>query len=355
MRQWHPLFAYFLRLILEGSYEVLTNLAVGDVPREADVVVVKRAALRGPQFRRLWKWLTTWNILEFKGPTVRSRASHLDLLLELGLGVARRLNEERAKDKLRPLPSQQISWWYVSRKLSRSLLAKWVQRVGRLTEVEAGLWHGAVCGYPLYLVSSIETPLDEESLPLHLLAAKKAQEETALAQYVLGHPDVYRQYAPWMFALHTRVWEKEKTVRGNVISVVDDHLEIDWKPVVEEFGLDLLIRQVGLDKFIEEAGLAKVIEEAGLAKVIEEVGLAKVIEEVGLAKVIEEVGLAKVIEEVGLAKVIEEVGLAKVIEEVGLAKVIEEVGLARVIDEVGVDKLLDSLSPQQLAKLRSRL
>jgi hypothetical protein len=325
MRQWHPLFVYFLRLILEGSYEVLTNFAVGDVPREADVVVVKRAALRGPQFRRLWKWLTSWNVLEFKGPTVQPRLFHLDLLLELGLGVARRLNEQRAKDKLRPLPSAQISWWYVVRKLPRSLLGKWEGRAGRLTEVEPGLWRGAVCGYPLYLVSSIETPLEEESLPLHLLAAKRAQEESVLARYVLGHAEVYCQYAPWMFALHTRAWKKEKTVTGHVI---DDSLEIDWRAMVEEFGLDLLIRQVGLDKFIEEAGLARVIEE---------------------------VGLAKVIEEVGLAKVIEEVGLAKVVEEVGIAKVIEAVGPAKVIEAVGIDKLLDSLSPQQLAELGKRL
>jgi len=307
MRQWHPLFAYFLRLVLEGRYEVLTNVPVGDVPREADVVVLKRSALRGPQFHHLWKWLTKWNILEFKGPTVRPSEAHLDLLLELGLGVARRLNGQRVRDKLRPLAPRQVSWWYVVRELPSGVLARWEQRVGRLSEVEAGLWRGEVCGYPLYLVSSIRTPLDEESLPLHLLGARRPHEEAALAKYVLRHADAYCHYAPWMFALHTRVWRRERIVTG---SVIDDNLEIDWTPVVEEFGLDLLIRQIGL---------------------------------------------ARVIEETGLMRVIEEVGLAKVIEEVGLAKVIEEVGLAKVIEEVGVDKLLDCLTPEQLAKLRSRL
>ncbi|NLF72936.1 MAG: hypothetical protein GX575_28200 [Candidatus Anammoximicrobium sp.] len=289
MRQWHPLFAYFLRQVLEGRYEVLTNLAVGDVPREADVVVLKRSALRGPQFRHLWKWLTHWNILEFKGPTVRPRESHLDLLLELGLGVARRLNEQRVRDKLRPLAPRQISWWYVVRELPRSMRTKWEQRVGRLSQLENGLWRGVVVGYPLYLLSSIETSLDDESLPLHLLGARRPQEEAALAQYVLRHADVFCHYAPWMFALHTRAWKKEQAVIGKVI---DDNLEIDWTPVVEEFGLDLLIRQVGL---------------------------------------------------------------ARVVEEVGLARVVEEVGLARVIEEVGVDKLLDSLTPDQLARLKARL
>lgn len=40
MTQWHPIFAKLLRPLLEGYYDVQTNVAVGDVPREADVVLV---------------------------------------------------------------------------------------------------------------------------------------------------------------------------------------------------------------------------------------------------------------------------------------------------------------------------
>ena len=53
-------------------------------------------------------------------------------------------------------------------------------------------------------------PVDAESLPLHLLGARRPEEETALAQYVLRHADAYCQYAPWMFALHTRVWRRSR-------------------------------------------------------------------------------------------------------------------------------------------------
>jgi hypothetical protein len=267
MRQYHPLFAHFLRKSLGEHYEVLTSFAVGELPRQADVVVLRRTALRGPQFRHLWRWLTTWNVLEFKAPTVSPRESHLDLLLELGLGVARRLNEQRAHDKLRPLSYQQISWWYVVRKLSDRLREKWEQRLGGLEEVERGVWRSAVGGYPLYLVS-------------------------------------------------TKVWKKERAMAGKMI---DDNLEIDWKLMAEEFGLDGMIRQIGLGNLIEEAGVATVIEE------------------------------------VGLARVVEEVGLGRVVDEVGLGRVVEEVGLARVVEEVGIDKLLVGLSPEQRAQLRQRL
>jgi hypothetical protein len=76
-----------------------------------------------------------------------------------------------------------------------------------MREVEAGVWRGTVCGYPLYLVSSVDT--------------------------------------------------------------IDENLEINWAPVVKEFGLALLIRQVGLNAFIDEVGLAKVIDAVGLDRLVD--------------------------------------------------------------------------------------
>jgi hypothetical protein len=103
MKQWHPLFAQLLRPLLQGYYEVQTDVPVGDLPRQADLVVLRRTSRQPPAFRGLWKGLTTWNVLEFKGPSVSARLGHLSLLTELGLGIERRLNEECARKKRRPL------------------------------------------------------------------------------------------------------------------------------------------------------------------------------------------------------------------------------------------------------------
>jgi|GEM_PF-3008206 len=67
--QWHPLFANLLRPVVEDYYDVQTNMAVGDMPREADLVLLRRTHEGTLPFQGLWKHLTTWNILEFKGPT----------------------------------------------------------------------------------------------------------------------------------------------------------------------------------------------------------------------------------------------------------------------------------------------
>jgi hypothetical protein len=97
MKQWHPIFAKVLRPAVEVYYEVQTNLPVGDAPREADFVLLRRTAQAPPPIRGLWRHLTPWSILEFKGLTVSPRRADVDLLIELGLGIDRRLQEERAR------------------------------------------------------------------------------------------------------------------------------------------------------------------------------------------------------------------------------------------------------------------
>jgi hypothetical protein len=111
MTQWHPVFAQLLRPAVEAYYEVQAPVALGDAPREADFVLLRRTAAGTPPFRGLWRHLTTWNILEFKGPTVSPRWEDVELLVELGLGIDRRLRTERAGQG-RPLPAEEVSFWY---------------------------------------------------------------------------------------------------------------------------------------------------------------------------------------------------------------------------------------------------
>jgi hypothetical protein len=69
MTQWHPIFARLLRPAVESHYQVETTMPVGDAPREADFVLLRRTGHGALPFRGLWRHLTAWNILEFKGPT----------------------------------------------------------------------------------------------------------------------------------------------------------------------------------------------------------------------------------------------------------------------------------------------
>ena len=54
MTQWHPIFSYQLGSALHEYYDVQTNVPVGDLPREADIIVLRRASSGKPPFRSLW-------------------------------------------------------------------------------------------------------------------------------------------------------------------------------------------------------------------------------------------------------------------------------------------------------------
>src|SRR4051794_300932 len=97
--QWHPLFMHLLRPLVEGHYEIRTGQSVGDIPRTADVVLLRRTSAASSPFRSLWTRLTTWSLLEYKGPTVSTRFDELHDLIELGLGISRRLNELQKKEE----------------------------------------------------------------------------------------------------------------------------------------------------------------------------------------------------------------------------------------------------------------
>lgn len=57
--QWHPVFVDLLRPLVEQHYEFRTGQTVGDMPRSADVVVLRRTSAGPLPYQGLWRWLTT--------------------------------------------------------------------------------------------------------------------------------------------------------------------------------------------------------------------------------------------------------------------------------------------------------
>src|SRR5262249_44194496 len=123
MRHWHPLFAQLLRPLLQDYYEIRTNLPVGDLPREADVVLLRLTAATPPPFHGLWRPLPPWNLLEYKGPSDDPALRDLDLLVELGLGIDRRLNEGHVREGHAVRARADVSFWYIANHLGRRFVA----------------------------------------------------------------------------------------------------------------------------------------------------------------------------------------------------------------------------------------
>jgi len=180
--QWHPLFAELLRPLLEGHYEVQTNVPVGDAPRSADIVLVQRVTNSPLPFKGIWRWLSPWNVLEYKGPSVAARAADLDLLIELGLGIHRRLESEGHKIGNPIIRRADVSFWYLANQMGRKFLAQAADLLGPLEILEQGVRRVRHMGRVVYLIACREVALDRDSIPLHLLVRESTERTRLLAQ-----------------------------------------------------------------------------------------------------------------------------------------------------------------------------
>ncbi len=251
MTQWHPIFDHLLRTVLRDYYEVETNVPVGDLPREADIVLVRRASSARPPFRTLWKHLTRWNVLEFKGRYESARVKDVDLLVEVGLGIDRRLQEKEPNSRFR---RADVSFWYLANYLGKRFLHDVIELTGELETVSAGLWRGHVVGRPIWLVSNRSVPIDAESASLRMVSEQTVEQTLELARLVAASAATWQIYAPLLVTLYPEVW-KEINIMGA-------------KHGRDELNLNLILKNVS-----KAASPKQLAESEGLRDVIEKIGL----------------------------------------------------------------------------------
>ena len=262
--QWHPLLGRLLRHRVEGYYELLTGVPVGDLPRQADIVLLRRTASAPLPFRGLWRHLTAWNVLEYKGPTVTARRQHLPLLVEVGLGISRRLNAQSVKQGLLPTPEEEVSFWYLANRLGPSFLRAAASWLGRLEVLENGVWTSSVLGHPCFLVSTAKLAVDKDSLPLHVLGVEPLEQQVAVGQFVMEAVDRFDTYGTTFAALHPAAWKEviamAKTRQGGP--------DFDLSVFVETMGWEKVIKSLGKKELIENLGKKELIKQLGIDDIL---------------------------------------------------------------------------------------
>jgi len=266
--QWHPIFAHLLRPLVEGHYEIRTGQTVGDVPRSSDVVLLRKASAGLPPFQGLWSHLTPWNVLEYKGPTVSARFDELHDLIELGLGIHRRLNEFQQKERRRGDPEGQaahpdmdypdVSFWYLVNHIGARFLAEAPRHLPGLRQVTAGLWQASVFSHPLFLVSTQELEVERDSLPLHLLAGITDAAKGAVKAVLQAEPALWPNYGPWLFIHEPALWREI----SQMATQQQGQLPLDFRPLA-----DYLKETGGLKRFLEDVGVKEAVEAVGLEQV----------------------------------------------------------------------------------------
>jgi hypothetical protein len=110
------------------------------------------------------------------------------------------------------------------------------------------------------LVSAIDLPVEEESLPLHVIGKEPPATERAVARLVVERPELQTRYGGWLATLHPAAWEEvEITARAAGRAPM-----IDLRPVIEKLGLAEVIRQAGVERVIEHIPKKELVKQTGI-------------------------------------------------------------------------------------------
>jgi hypothetical protein len=149
-----------------------------------------------------------------------------------------------------------VSWWYLANHVGRRFRGEAEQLLGRLEEVDAGLWRGWAFGHPLLIVSRDTLAVERESVPLHLVTQETAERSRALAAEVVREPGFWHTYGAYLGELHLEALKE--VLRMN--PVLGKEPLSDILPLIEVLGLQRVIDQIGAQRVIDQIGAQRVID-----------------------------------------------------------------------------------------------
>lgn len=128
-----------------------------------------------------------------------------------------------------------------------------------------------VLGRRVFLVSSIDLPIEADSLPLHVVGHEPFATEQAVAQLVAERRDLQPLYGGWLASLHPEAWKEIEAMVRRTGKGLDFNLEA----AIDAMGVDRIIKTVGLKRVIELLGPERVVDEIGLDQFLARLSPAK--------------------------------------------------------------------------------
>jgi hypothetical protein len=206
------------------------------------------------------------------------------LLVEVGLGIDRRLNEARVREGQAMLRRDEVSFWYIANHLGRRFRAEAERLFGGIAPVMDGLWRWTVLDHPVFLMSSDGVAVEPETVPVHLLYQEPEAVKLQLTEVVLSRPGWWDVYGPYLLLLHPYLLQEIERMATR--SGIEPNLSL--KPLIDYLGWARVAEQMDLLRVIDMVGLKRVVDEVGLKRVVDEVGLKRVVDEAGPQRVLEE-------------------------------------------------------------------
>jgi hypothetical protein len=107
-------------------------------------------------------------------------------------------------------------------------------------------------------------PVEEDSLPLHVVGIEPATVERQVAKLVVEQPELLARYGGFLAGLHSKVWKEFEAMARTA----KRELKFDLRPAIESLGLRTVLEQVGVDRVIEALGKKEVIRRIGVDDIL---------------------------------------------------------------------------------------
>ncbi len=181
-------------------------------------------------------------------------------LIELGLGIHRRLNELQAKARLPAVEYVEMSFWYLVKHIGRRFRTQLQQHIPDAQPLTRGIWQGHMFSHPVLLVSVRELQVERDSMPLHLLAGVPDTAKGVIAEALKAEPALWSYYGAWIHLKEPEIWKeitqmsaKKKLPAVDYVPLIEYMEETnDVKRFMEALGAERTLAAFGAEKFLEQ-------------------------------------------------------------------------------------------------------
>jgi hypothetical protein len=254
---WHPFLVQMLRLRYSDRLIIRDKLPLGDLPLEADLLLVRRdpaVVLPYPL-----QFLGRQTLVEYKSPDDTADQAALEQLEIYGMLHCRREGLPRRGE---------LTLWLMASQIAANVSQPGRTELVGLHAVGPGVSQGMLDGFPTYLIDLQGVPFTPDTIPLHMVAT--GRQERALVEYIIEHYQHHPAELDLMQHLHMVAFMEVLMLHGLTL---------------EQIGIDedALVKLIGLSKhpakylkYLDRKQLAKGLDTEELAKgLIEQLGPEK--------------------------------------------------------------------------------
>jgi len=240
---WHPFLAQMLRLSYADRLIIQEQLSLGDLPLEADLLLIRRDPALALPFPL--GFLGQRTLVEFKSPDDTADQAALEQLEIYGMLYLRRERLQQRTD---------LTLWLMASRFASNVSQPGRAELVGLRQVGPGVRHGTLDGFPTVLVSLRDVPFSPDTIALHMVG--RGPQERSLTEYLLDH---YGEYPEQIIELLQRLHAESLWEVLHMRNLTPEQIGTNY---------DALLRIIGADKALELIGPERVAEHFGTEELL---------------------------------------------------------------------------------------